>query len=282
MTLIPASGLRFIGRFQVTLVSFLQSFDVSGQDSTPTGVAFSPDGTSMFVIGKGSTSVHQYSLTTAFDLSTASFTGSSFDVSGQDLNARGVTFSPDGTSMFMIGNRSDSVHQYSLTTAFDLSTASFTGLSFDVSGQASDSTGIAVPTGVTFNPDGTSMFVISNGSDSVHQYSLTTAFDLSTASFTGSSFDVSGQDGEPTGVAFNPDGTSMFMIGNGSDSVHQYSLTTAFDLSTASFTGSSFDVSGQDSKPKAVSFSPDGGTMFIIGQGSGSVLQYIVGGVVPE
>jgi len=276
MALTPVSGLRFIGKFQLTLISFLQSFDASGQASKPTGVAFNPDGTSMFVIGDNFDSVFQYSLTTAFDLSTASFTGTSFDVSGQDFGPTGVAFNADGTSMFVIGNSSNSVYQYSLTTGFDIGTASFTGSSFDVLGQTT------VPRGIAFSPDGTSMFIIENSSDSVFQYSLTTGFDLSTASFTGSSFDVSGQASKPTGVAFNPDGTSMFVIGNSSNSVYQYSLTTGFDLSTASFTGSSFDVSGQGTSPRAVTFSPDGGIMFIAGGGSDSVHQYIVGAAVPE
>jgi hypothetical protein len=56
----------------------------------------------------------------------------------------------------------------------------------------------------------------------VHQYSLSTGFDLGTAFFTGTSFNVSAQDGSPTGVTFNADGTLMFVIGGGSDSVHQY------------------------------------------------------------
>jgi len=163
---VSASGadLRFIGGFQLSLVSFLQQFDVSGQDSKPQGVTFSPDGTTMFVVGESSDSVFQYSLTTAFDVGTASFTGTSFNVSAEAPTAQGVTFSPDGTTMFITGDASNSVFQYSLTTAFDVGTASFTGTSFDVSGQASASAG------VSFNPDGTAMFVIGRGDNSVFQY----------------------------------------------------------------------------------------------------------------
>jgi len=156
------ADLRFIGGFQLSLTSFLQPFDVSGQDDTPTGVALSSDGTSMFVIGEGSVSVHQYSLSTGFGIGTASFTGTSFDVSGEVVSPQGITFSPDGTSMLVMGF--SLVVQYSLSTPFDIGTASFTGTSFDVSGQDND------PRGLTFSPDGTSMFVTGDGSKSVHQY----------------------------------------------------------------------------------------------------------------
>jgi len=102
-------------------------------------------------------------------------------------------------------------------------------------------------------------------------------FELSLAEFIGNSFDVSGQDTVPKGVAFNTDGTRMFVVGAASNSVHQYSLTTGFDVATASFSGTSFDVSGQDSSPQDVAFSSDGARMFMIGDGTQSVFGYLVG-----
>jgi len=271
------SDLRFIGGFQLSLASFLQSF-APRQTTNLTGISFNPDGTSMFIIGDVSAndSVFQYSLGSAFDLSSASFTGSSFNVSGQDTSPQGVAFSPDGTSMFVVGDSSNSVFQYSLGSAFDLSSASFTGTSFDVFGQTSR------PQGVTFNADGTSMFVVGRSSESVFQYSLGSAFDLSSASFTGSSFNVSGQDTIPQGVTFNGDGTSMFVVGDSSNSVFQYSLSSGFDIATASFTGTSFDVSGQDGIPRGVAFNGDGTSMFVIGSNTDSVFRYLVGEVGPK
>ena len=68
------------------------------------------------------------------DISTASYDFVSFSVSSQDTNPTGITFSSDGLRMFMIGNSSNSVHQYTLATAWDLSTATTTGVvSFSVS-----------------------------------------------------------------------------------------------------------------------------------------------------
>jgi len=272
MALTPVSGLRFVGRFQVTLVSFLQSFDVTTQTTNPESIAFNNDGAKMFISEDGTSSVLEYSLTTAFDVSTASFSGSSFDVSGQTTAPDSVTFNTDGAKMFIVGG--SDVFEYSLTTGFDVSTASFSGSSFDVSGQET------IPQGTAFNSDGTLMFICGRGSDSVFEYSLTTGFDVSTASFSGSSFDVSGQTTNPQSIAFNNDGAKMFIVGT--DNVFEYSLTTAFDVSTASFSGSSFDVSGQDSAPISVAFGAGGGVMFVIGNNSDTVLQYIVGGVVPE
>jgi hypothetical protein len=118
------------------------------------------------------------------------------------------------------------------------------------------------------------MFMVGANSDSVYQYSLTTGFDLSTASYDSVSFSVSAQDTNPYGIAFNSDGTKMFIVGNTNDSVYQYSLTTGFDLSTASYDSVSFSVSAQDATPSDIAFNSDGTKMFMVGITNGSVYQY--------
>jgi DNA-binding beta-propeller fold protein YncE len=271
-----SNNLRIIGGFELSLAEFFgNSFDVSGssnqQATNPTGIAFNPDGTRMFVVGDSTDSVFQYSLSTGFDVSTASFSGTSFDVSGQTASPEGVAFNSDGTRMFIVGNKTDSVFQYSLSTGFDLSTASFSGTSFDVSGQET------TPKGVAFSSDGTRMFVVGTGSDSVFEYSLNTGFDVSTASFSGTSFDISGQQSDPADVVFSPDGTRMFIPENSPDSLFQYSLSNGFDISTASFSGTSFDVSGQATAPTDVAFNPNGTSMFVIETGSDFVFEYLIG-----
>jgi hypothetical protein len=52
----------------------------------------------------------------------------------------------------------------------------------------------------------------------------------------------------PTGMAFNTDGTKMFLVGNYGNDVDEYALSTGFDVSTATFTDS-FSVSAQDGVP---------------------------------
>ena len=42
-------------------------------------------------------------------------------------------------------------------------------------------------------------------------------------------------DGQPRGIEFNDDGTKMFVVGNAADEINQYSLSTGFNVKTASF-----------------------------------------------
>ena len=247
------------------------SFDVSSEEGNPRGLAFNTDGTKMFVVGTGSDSVRQYTLSTGFDILTASYDNVSFDVSSEDSFSLGLTFNPDGTKMFVVGTGSDSVHQYTLSTGFDLTTASYDNVSLDVSSEDGR------PAGLTFSTDGSKMHMMGSISDSVYQYTLSTGFDLSTALYDSVSFSVQAEEGNPRGLAFKTDGTKMFVVGSLSDSVYQYTLTTGFDVSTASYDSVSFDVGSQSTYPDAIAFNSDVTKMFVLGANSDSVHQYTTG-----
>ncbi|PSO44506.1 MAG: hypothetical protein BRC23_00935, partial [Parcubacteria group bacterium SW_4_49_11] len=208
----------------------------------------------MFVAGGDTDRVYRYS-TVGYSLSSASYDAQRLDVSGEDTDPRGVKFNGDGTKMFVTGTDNDNVYSYNLSTAYDLSSATY-NQSLDVSGQD------AYPTGMTFNGDGTKMFVVGQKTDSVYSYNLSTAYDLSTASYN-QSFDVSGLDDLPRGVTFNGDGTKMFVSGESNENIYSYNLSTAYDISSASY-NQSFDVSGQDTGPTGMTFNGDGTKMFVV------------------
>ena len=214
-------------------------FSVSNEVPSPRGLAFNTDGTKMFIVGSANDSIFQYSLTTGFDVSTASYNGVFFSV-GQDENATGIAFNINGTKMFISGNDTNSVYQYTLTTGFDISTASYDSVFFSVGNEETS------PTDIAFNINGTKMFIVGTFNDSVFQYSLTTGFDLSTATYDEVAFSVTDQDTDPRSIKFNTDGTKMFIVGNETDAVYQYTLTTGFDLSTASYSSVSFSVVNED------------------------------------
>jgi sugar lactone lactonase YvrE len=243
------------------------SFSVAAQDTVPFGITFNNDGTKLYMVGIGTQAVYQYSLSTSFDLSTASYNSVSFSVISQDNSPRGVVFNTSGTKMYMVGAATGNVYQYSLSTAFDLSTASYDSVSFNVVNPAVDAA-----YSLAFNNDGTKMYV-SSGLGSVYQYSLSTAFDLSTASYDSVSFSVAGQE-TPSGIVFTTDGTKMYAVGSVTDTVYQYSLSTAFDLSTTSYDSVSFSVAGQEVNPYDLAFNSDGTKMYIVGATNDTIYQY--------
>lgn len=198
----------------------------------------------------------------------ASYDDIEFDVSSQVSGLVGFIFKPDGTKFYVLSSANpDTVYQYSCSTAFDLSTASYDSKSFDLSTQSSNVFGIA------FKSDGTKMYIAGTTSDVVYQYTLSTAWDVSTASYDSVSFSVASQDGFPTGVRFKTDGTKMFVSGAVSDSVYQYSLSTAWDISTASYDSQSVSVSGSVNLG-GFTFNSDGTKLFMGGDTYSVVLQY--------
>jgi len=245
-----------------------KSFSVASQDASPSDITFNNAGTKMYVVGLANDSVYQYTLSTAFDVATASYASVSFSVASQETIPHGIVFNNDGTKMYVVGSQNNVVSQYTLSTAFDLSTASYDSVNFSVNSQDTD------PSSVAFNNDGTKMYVVGFSSSAVHQYTLSTAFDLSTASYDSVNFSVNSQESSPAGLTFKPDGTKMYVTGFISDNVHQYTLSTAFDLSTASYDSVSFDPTSQDSNIRVTSFKPDGTKMYVLGVANDTVYQY--------
>ena len=212
-------------------------FDVSGQDLTPQYIKFNNDGTKMFVSGNTGKDINSYTLSTGFDLSTATFddingNGTGFDISDQDVQTRGIAFNNDGTIMYYLGNADDDINVYTLSTGFDLSTATFNdingdGSGFDISGQ------VTVPRGITFNNDGTKMFIVGDVGNDVNSYTLSVGFDLTSTVTHVGKFVVTDQEINPQGIAFNTTGTKMFIVGNVGDDINEYTLSCAFKVTSS-------------------------------------------------
>ena len=246
-----------------------KSKDVTTQTETPTGIYMKSDGLKMYIVGRAN-SVWQYTLSTAWDVSSATYdTGKTKLVSAQETDCRGLFFSSNGLIMFVAGITSDTIFQYPLSTAWDISTASYTR-SFSAIGQENNARGLI------FSPDGTKAFCsgLQYGSH-VYKYNLSTAWDASTGTYSGDSYDCSGDESVIGEVRFKPDGTKMYMVGYENDTVYQYNLSTAWTLSSAGAAPEkSFSVVSQESGPASMDFSADGTKMYIAGSVNDTVYQY--------
>ena len=244
------------------------SFSVAGQASLPIDFYIKPDGTRFFVADLVSDAIYQYSLSSAWDISSASYDSISFSVTGQGSNPRGVSFKPDGTKMFILDAGTDDVYQYSLSTAWDISTASYDSVNLALSAL------ITIGSGLFFNSDGTKLFIPCRGSDYIYEYDVSTAYDIGTASYNSVRLNVVSVDNTPEGVYFSPTGDKMFFVGAGNDAVYQYSLSTAFDLSSAVYDSVSFSFASQDAVPAGLSFKADGSKMYVVGAITDTIYQY--------
>jgi len=116
----------------------------------------------------------------------------------------------------------DTIRQYHLSTAWDVSTAvAGSPFSFYIGLQE------AAITGMFIKPDGTRLYIVGEVSDTVYQYDLSVPWEIGSASGNGSppvSLSVNPPEVVPEGIWFKSDGTKMWMIGQGNDTIYEYDL----------------------------------------------------------
>ena len=257
--------------WNISTASYQRSFSVASQDTSPTGVFFKPDGTKMYVAGNSSDSVLEYDLSTAWNVSSASYL-QNFSITNQETSPEGLFFKDDGSKIYTVGGSKDSVYEYDLSTAWDVSSGSWVAPTtdyYDISAQSIS------PSGVSFKPDGTKMYVVGSFSDAVHEYNLSTDWEVSSASYV-QSFSVAGQDTIPGGLFFKDDGTKMYVVGDAGNDINEYDLSTAWDISTASYL-QNFSLATEQTTPTGVSFRTNGRRMYVSGRTPDAVHQYTIG-----
>ena len=185
-------------------------------------------------------------VTTSGTISDVSYANKSKAVSG----GREPFIGDSGTKLYVINDNPDYIYQYNLGTAWDVSTAGTLADSSALSGTIS-------PGGVIFKPDGTKFFVGDFSTGKVHQYNLSTAWDISTIS-TGTAATMT----SPYGLAISSDGTQFYTCTTAGGGVaYQYSLSTAWDLSSTITSVSNISVI---SGARAITFYDDGTRFFLL------------------
>ena len=132
--------------------------------------------------------------------------------------------------------------------------------------------------GITFNPDGSRMYVASDdATPKVIEYLLSVAFDISTAALTSEknlTVALGAPMDKPHAIEFKPDGKVMYAIHSrsGSVGVEQFNLTTAWDIETLEH-DTNFSIS-DDVQIRALAFKPDGTRVYIAQRDHGKVKQF--------
>ncbi len=269
---LAVTGANVVTGYDIANASYdNKSFDISGQETLASALFFKPDGTKMYMTGGNADSVFEYDLSTAFDVSTASYNNVSYYYGAPPGITEALFFRADGLKWYSIDRGEDRVYEYNMSTAWDITSSSL-NQSLGVANKE------AAGRGLFFSSDGTKMYICGAGLSTANQYNLSTAWDISTASHS-STFSVSSQDVFPQGISIKSDGTKMYIVGSNTDTVYQYSLTTAYDLSTASYDSVSFSVQSQDSLPFGFYLKPDGTKMYIAGRSNDTIFQYSTGSV---
>jgi len=153
--------------FTIVGATFVKTFDVSSETTSPRGMAVNHDGTKFFVVG-GAGFVFQYSFGSPYDLAGSSFDSVSLDTSTEDNVPTGMFWQTNGKKLFVLGIQNDSLFRYDTPDPFTLNGASFdTGQELDVSSED----GIASE--AIFDPRGLIMTLTGLDNDVIFEYDTT-------------------------------------------------------------------------------------------------------------
>ena len=181
---------------------FSRGFEYSADPTFATGVATTSELGGVFEIST----------------STATFTSIALSVSAQEVSPTALLFNNTGTTLYVMGNVGDDINAYTLSTPYDISTATFDSVALNVSSQE------FTPTAMLFNKTGNILYVMGFSGDDINAYTLTTPYDISTATFDSIVLSVAAQETNPFAMLFNHTGTTLYVMGHSGRDINSYSI----------------------------------------------------------
>lgn len=246
---------------EVESSSFNQSLDVSSEGSVNDAI-FNDDGTKMYIADYNNSRVISYTLSNPWDISTASYTGNSYS---PGHNLQQMAWGSEGETLYIVDQNED-INEHSLSSAYDLTTAS----------GPTHTESVSVTTGydITVGDDGYKLYYGINDNGTIKQFSFATRNDLS--SISSSTISPSITNGSAvSGIAFNGDGSKLFITDSPDAEVYEHDVPTPYDISSLSYSGNSFSTSGQTEWPVGLSIGKQGEKFYVIENENGEfVFEY--------
>ena len=270
----------------VTYAGNDEKLDLSGRNAFPLGIAWNNDGSKLFISGSDGfdhsfdheDAILEYSCLTDYDVSTCTYVrelplNNSHSGANGPVNIKRVyalEFNDTGTKLYVgsgANNTGDSngpnrkIYEITLDDAFNMSGGTLTN-TLDVSSEDS------IPTDISFNDDGSKLFVNGFQGNTVIVYPLDTDYSLAASSVgTPAEFDLPSQTPKNKDIIFNNDGTKMYISSadSSNDHISVYSVPTAFDLSAGFSHLGDFSVQSQNSQPWGIEFNDVGTKLFMVG-----------------
>lgn len=229
---------------------------------------FSPDGTKLYFGGYSLWGIFQLSLSTPFDISTASFDSPDSEFLGNEFNigyslGTSIYITENGQELYITSSYEKKINQYSFGTAFDIKTLTYTGSSV---AQTSLNTNTQMRN-TYLNSDGTKIYYMDYGDKRLYQATLSTAYDITTMPDATSFYDYTTDlGGFAVWFGFNADGSKLY-IGKFGGQIYQWDLATNFDVTSTKSNNQILDVSStiaSASYPNNFTFNSDGTKFFLI------------------
>ena len=227
--------------WDITTVWYDWAFLQINEDSAPWWMSMSLDRTKLYIVWYSNDRIYQYTMSTPWDILTATYDLKSLYVWWQELSPYWVFIKWDWSSIYVSWVYTDRIYQYNLSTNFDISTASYSWLSISV--WWAD----IIPRDFCITYDWVNLYIIWDSWNEINQYIMSTPWSINTSAYVWRK-DVSSEVIYPFWVTIRPDWTYIYMSWWWADRVFEYQLITPYLLSTAVYTWNSYRFL-EDSNP---------------------------------
>ena len=245
--------------------TYFNNVSVAAKELNANDIFFSNTGSYMYILGATSNAnVYQYNLTSSWNVATAVYESNIY-IGVRDTDPQGLFFRSDGKKMYFVGNTNDRVYEYDLANAWLANTATHLQ---NVSIATQDTS----PRAVTFSNTGSSMYVLGGATNNVYQYTLSTPWNVATATFT-TRANIAPQDTTATGFTFNYIGTRAYLAGATGDNIYSYTLTEAWNVATMAY-ASNLYIGAREGTVSGLYISNTESSVYFIGTTQDRVQQY--------
>ena len=268
------SSLRFLYGSKDAGYQYTYGFDGNlNLNSYIYDIAISPDGKTLMVLngGNGKT-IYQFELKTPFDLRTQQYV--KFVSFTTETYPYGMWWHPDGLRFWLVGTTIDGISEYSVDIPWSLPKDEPTLVKSMDSNLIDGGENEENARGIVWKPDGTKVFVVGTGRDTIQQYAVTGSnnnFNIN-ALKQEHEIPVLQEETEPTGIQFTSDGSQMFVVGSTKDELIRYKLSKNWDISTARFK-EIFDISADsgETTPHMIYLPYDQNRLYTGGSGADEI-----------
>ena len=176
-------------------------------------------------------------------------------------NLVSVNIGDSGSKMYLASNQAgdnQAIYEYDLGTAYNVTTASYSGNSFPdpVSGDIR---------GMDWRDDGTTWIRCSDqtGNKKFYQFDPSSAWDISSSGSSVGDYDYSGTQTGGKSCIWGDSGTQVNSVADNA-TIYTYN-TSAYDVSTCSNASQTFDCSTFDNAPRSLAWNSDGTKIYYLG-----------------
>jgi hypothetical protein len=254
-------------------ISFLQlsdrQFDTSDKTENARTIDLVADDTMLFIHSRETSTVVQYHLTNAGDISSAEYvysfhTNDYLGTANQDQHGHGIYIQRETLDRMWLFNRTE-IWQFDFVESGNLSTAAHSGYN-DLTDYVSRGHDI------DFNHDGSRFYVEDRNEENVYQFLVEENWDINQLEFD-YALDISETHSAVRGIEFRPDGRKMYLLDTSLKQIQQFDLSTPWELRSATFE-QYFLLEIEN--PRGLTWNSDGSQAYVMCATTGIIRQYSI------